>query len=250
MFRFAVCDDMVQDLNHTKELLTAYRQAHPAYEIELSIYTDPYRLLTEFECGIWHDVYFLDVLMPGIDGVELGRVLRHRNDRCVILYGTITPEFALDSFHVGAQNYLLKPFQRKEFFEALDRAVSFLDIGQAHGVSIRTPGGVHFLPFHKIVYVESKLRGMEFHTPDGMTLESVKLRGRFEDALADLLSDPRFCQPHKSYAVNMDYVRFQGGGHMELLTGAVIPVSSSRRTAILDQFMEHSMMRKNKEGPL
>ena len=244
MLRFAVCDDLVQDLNQTKELLTAYRQEHPAYEIELSVYTDPYRLLTEFECGIWHDLYFLDVLMPGIDGVELGRALRRRNDRCVILYGTITPEFALDSFHVGAQNYLLKPFQRKEFFEALDRAVCFLDTGQAHGVSIRTPGGVHFVPFYQIVYVESKRRGLEFHISDGQILESVKLRGSFEDALADLLSEPRFCQPHKSFAVNMDYVRFQGGGHMDLLTGAVVPVSSSRRTAILDRFMEYSVSHK------
>lgn len=180
-----------------------------------------------------------------MNGVELGKSIRRRNSRCVILFGTITPEYALDAFHAGPQNYLLKPFQRKGLFETLDRAICFLDAGQAHGISIRTPGGVHFIPFHSILYIENKRRRLELHLLDGRSVDSVKLRGSFEEALAGLLSDPRFCQPHKSFVVNMDHVRFQGGGYMEVLTGAVIPVSPARRTAVLDRFLEYSVA-KNK----
>ncbi len=244
MLRFAVCDDAPADLERSRALLDAYREARPAYEVQVSCYDSPYRLLNEFECGNWHDVYLLDILMPGMDGVELGKALRRRNDVCAILFGTITPEYALASYHVGAQNYLLKPFQREELFAALDRAVRYLDAAQARGVGVRTDAGVRFLPFCQITCVESRDRAMVFHLADGGEVASLKLRGRFEDALADLLTDPRFCQPHKSFVVNMDYVRFQGGGYMELPDHLQIPVARARRRELLGQYIQYSANEK------
>lgn len=245
MLRFALCDDQPGDLEMVGALVEEYRRQRPCHDMEISRYTSPYALLGESRCGRWHDVYLLDILMPGMDGVELGRALRRGNQRCAILFGTITPEFALDSYQVGAQNYLLKPFDRESLFAALDRAVDSLDPGRVRGVSFRSGQGVRFLPFHQIVSVECRDRAMRFRLTDGQVVESATLRGKFEEALADLLTDPRFCQPHKSFVVNMDHVRFQSGGHMELLDGGRVPVAPRRRRGLLDQYLDYSLQRCN-----
>lgn len=244
MLRFAVCDDDDDDLEYAKSLLLAYRSERQAYEIEVSGYRSSYQLLKEFEGGNWHDVYFLDILMPGIDGVKLGQAIRRRNDSCAILFGTVTPEYALASYHAGAQNYLLKPFRREEVFASLDRALRYFDLARTRGVSVRAEGGVHFLPFHQIVCVENRDRAMAFRMADGREVVTRKLRGRFEEALTDLLTDPRFCQPHKSFVANMDYVRFQGGGYMELPEGLRIPVARARRQELVGRFIQYSVKGK------
>lgn len=239
MLRFAVCDDVPKDLELTKGLLEEYRQTRPDLEIAVSGYDCPYRLLTETEAGWWHDVYLLDILMPGMDGIELGRALRRRNESCSILFGTITPEYALESFSAGAQNYLLKPFQRGAMFQALNRAVQLLDVEQARGISVRSEEGVHFLPYHEILYVESRRRAMVFHMTDGREITSQKLRSSFEAALAAPLTEPRFCQPHKSFVVNLEHVRLQGGGRLELVGGVRLPVPAGRRRALMDRYLDY-----------
>lgn len=240
MLRIAVCDDVPKDLEVTKGLLEEYREARPDLEITISGYDSPYRLLTEFEAGRWHDVYLLDILMPGVDGIRLGRTLRQCNESCSILFGTITPEYALESFSAGAQNYLLKPFRRDALFQALDRAVGHMDVGQACGISVRSERGVHFLPYHEILYVESRDRSMVFHLTGGREVVSLKLRSSFEAALAGPLTDPRFCQPHKSFVVNLEHVRLQGGGRLELVGGVSLPVPAGRRRALMDLYLNYA----------
>lgn len=243
MLRFAVCDDMPKDLELTQALLEEYRQARPGLEIAVSGYASPYRLLTECEAGRWHDVYLLDIFMPDMDGIELGRMLRRRNESCCILFGTITPEYALESYSAGAQDYLLKPFERQALFQALDRAVRLMEVKLARGMNVRSEQGMHFIPYHEILYIESRNRAMVFHLVDGRAVVSLKLRGSFEAALAEPLADPRFCQPHKSFVVNLEHVRMQGGGQLELAGGVCLPVPAGRRRALMEQYLAFAASR-------
>lgn len=239
MVRFAVCDDIPADLETSRSLLDDYRRARPAYEIAVNCYDSPYSLLSEFERGVWHDVYLLDILMPGLSGIQVGRALRSQNNRCAIIFGTITPEYSLESYQVSAQNYLLKPFRRETMFRSLDQAVQSLQNLTARGLTVHTEHGVHFLPYQEIIYIENDHRAMVFHLADGRRVASLKLRGKFEDALADPLTEPRFCQSHKSYIVNMDYIRFHTGEHLELLGGVEVPLAEGRRKAVLEQYLDY-----------
>lgn len=248
MLRFAVCDDIPADLKATSSLLEDYRLARPDYDISVSAYASPYLLLSEMDRGNWHDVYLLDILMPGLSGLQLGRALRGRNDKCALIFGTITPEYAVESYCVSAQNYLLKPFVRERLFEALDQAVRHLGDASSQGLHIHEQQGIRYLPAHEIVYVESRQRALLCHTAGGRSFTSLKLRQKFEEALAPLLALPRFCQPHKSFAVNMDYIRFCGGNRLELVGGAQAPIAPRRRRAVLEQYMDYIAGRRQ-SGP-
>lgn len=68
------------------------------------------------------DLYILDCIMPGMNGIELGAALRMRDDMGFLIYLTTSPDFALDSYRVDAFDYLLKPVRSELFFQSLDKA--------------------------------------------------------------------------------------------------------------------------------
>jgi len=70
-----------------------------------------------------YDVVFLDVRMPGLNGIELGNVLRRFASPPAIVFVTAYEEYAVRAFDVGACDYLLKPVSRDRLRTALGRAL-------------------------------------------------------------------------------------------------------------------------------
>lgn len=239
MITIAVCDDCPNDLRMLGEMVAGYAARRPQFEIVMKSFSSPHELLAHVEQGRFYDIYVLDILMPGVGGIELGRYIRERNDSCAILFSTVTPEYALDAFCVQAQNYLVKPFHPEAFCRSLDRAIRCLKEDGTRGISFRTSEGLTFLPFHQITYISLAERRMEFHQTDGTVTRSLALRGSFEEALADLLTVPRFLQTHKSFVVNMDHVHMSGSSQMVLDDKTVVPMSARRQAAALDRYFTY-----------
>lgn len=65
------------------------------------------------------DIIFLDIQMPGQTGIQLAEKL---NPNTVVIFVTAYDEYAVNAFELSAADYLLKPFEDKRFFEAMERA--------------------------------------------------------------------------------------------------------------------------------
>lgn len=236
MISIAICDDNSSDLRRALRAVRRYGVLRPEHETAPHSYSSPYDLLTATESGQFHHIYIINAVMSDLSGIELGRVIRSRNSACSIIYCASTPDCALEAFSVQAQNYLLKPVPEKELFQALDQACQNLAKDQAGGINVRSPEGQLFLPFYQITYIELVARRMVFHLKDGLAHTSLVLRGSFEDALSPLLADPRFLQPHKSFVVNMDYIRVQSDDHITLEDKTDIPISCRKQKRALNQY--------------
>ena len=75
MTRIAFCDDDAALLHQMQDSLEQYR-ALWGVQLELFSYTKPMELLADIEAGVRFDVLFLDVLMPGINGINAAREIR------------------------------------------------------------------------------------------------------------------------------------------------------------------------------
>src|SRR5213076_2487822 len=82
--------------------------------------------------GERYDVIFLDVRMPGLDGVELGRVLRRFAAPPQLVFVSAYDSAAVEAFELRALDYLRKPVSRRRLEEALERVAGAVEAAESH----------------------------------------------------------------------------------------------------------------------
>ena len=115
MIKIAFCDDEMEVLHQMNELLDRY-QVERNEGITYAAFQSPFELLTEIEKGIRPDILFLDVVMPGQNGMDVAKEIRQYDTNMKIIFLTSSPEFAVESYTVGAYFYQLKPIWEESFF--------------------------------------------------------------------------------------------------------------------------------------
>ena len=133
--KIVICDDSIEDLRKLEKLLVKYTDARPDVRLELEKYSDAASLYDKIAKRKPADIYLLDMIMSEKTGIEIGTRLRNSGCESVIIYITSSGDFALEAYGVHAARYLLKPVSEKNFFEALDYAVS-LRKPERHSVSL------------------------------------------------------------------------------------------------------------------
>ena len=200
-----MCDDEAAPCDRTRELVSAYLQAHPALEGKVWAYSDGRTLLAQAEKLGGFDLYLMDILMPDLSGIEVGRQLRVRGDGGEIIYLTNSNDFAADSYDVRAFFYLLKPVEEAKLFQVLDGAVEKLSRRRTSAVVVNTAAGPRRLLLERIRYVERVGRCVRYYCTDA-TVDSQSIRGSLREAAAPLLADQRFYLCGASYVLNFQHV--------------------------------------------
>lgn len=80
------------------------------------------------------DLLFLDITMPGLDGIETGKKFRETNDNLIIIYITAHEHYALEAFNIRAFHYLIKPVEQTVLYSTLDKALDQIDISDSRAV--------------------------------------------------------------------------------------------------------------------
>ena len=231
MIKFAICDDepiMAQALaghlaEYMKEnLITAY---------DLSSFSDGRALL---DAGGSFDVIFLDIQMEQPDGMETARLLRRRGDHSLLIFVTVLKECVFDSFQMEAFDYLLKPLDSARFHQTMDRALRSLEQRTAGDLVIQKGTGCEVVLLSDIVYCEVLGRKIYLHKSDGTVSD-------YYNKLEDLERrvDGRFFKCHRSYLVNLDYVRGCQDGQVLLSQGERIPASRLRERELTQALLRY-----------
>lgn len=110
-----------------------------------------------------YDLVLLDVLMPGINGMQVAQELRELDKNVKIIFISSSSEFAVESYRVGAYHYLLKPIDKDLFFQLLDRIRSELSTREEQGFVLKSREGVVGISFTRLEYVEVINKTVNFH---------------------------------------------------------------------------------------
>ena len=136
-----------------------------------------YALLEHLRVRGTFDIYLLDVIMPGQNGIELGLSIREFDQGGRIIYLTASSDFAVDSYRAKASDYLLKPLDKSRLFQSLDNIIKSLELEPHACVMIKTREGLRRLPLHSIVYGELVGRCIQYHLSNGSVITGMSLRG-------------------------------------------------------------------------
>ena len=239
MLRIAICDDISTELRHvvglTNEYLAARNQSAHIRE-----YSHPDALLTACEAETFH-IFLLDMVMPMISGLELGRGIRRMNTDAQIIYITTEPGFALDAYSVNPLNYLLKPVDRGVFFAAMDLAAEKVGFGEETVVTVKTRDGLRTLSTDRVVLCEYMRHTVIYTSVSGEKVETSTISGSFAEHVAPLLSDRRFIQPHAAFVVNMHFVERLSKEGFSMKGGAFAPVSGKQFSTVRNAYMSYRL---------
>jgi len=182
------------------------------------------------------DVVFLDIAMPGLDGLDVARRLGTPDARPVVVFVTAYDEHALAAFRVHAADYVLKPVDRERMRDAVEharrsagRAARPAPAEGAPRFAVRDGRRAHFVPVADILWVESFGNYARLHTAAARFIHRATM-----EAIAAQLAPHGFVRIHRTAIVNAArVVRLRPAGNGEydayLDTGARLRVSRTFR---------------------
>lgn len=195
--RILICDDDVLMVDKILEYIKSYFEQLHLKCPEIACFSDGEALLADKGDK---DILFLDVEMPGMNGISAGAELKKRNENIIIFMITSYSEYLDEAMRFRVFRYLSKPLDRQRFFRNLKDAVDLY-----HTITIKLPvetrQGVHTLPASSIIAVEALGRKVTVHTVQG-DFESVHNMQYW----LELLPGNLFFQTHRSFIINFEHV--------------------------------------------
>lgn len=234
MIHIAICDDSKQERQILAVLFKRYQELH-ATPLQIHIFQNGFSLLDAIDQGKRFDITILDILMPGENGIEIARNIRASGADTEIIFLTSSPEYAVDSYEVKAQNDLLKPVTEEKFFASIDSILAELDEKDTASFIIYTTEKQYSrIRVSSLVYGEVTHRTITLHLADQTMISAVMTFTEFQDILK---AYPDFIYPHRSYAVNMNYIQYVTKSDIILTDGQKIPLSRNNYMKISEQFL-------------
>ena len=236
MIKIAFCDDDMEVLHQMNELLDRYRVERNE-DITYAAFQSPFELLTEIEKGIRPDILFLDVVMPGQNGMDVAKEIRQYDTNMKIIFLTSSPEFAVESYSVGAYFYQLKPIWEESFFRLMDAVLAECEKKTKNSLILRSKDGITRIDLQQLEYCEVLGRKLLFHLENGAVLESA---GSLDDLAGQLMQYSNFFRPHRSFLVNMEYIQNISSRSIKMVNDAVIPIPHGKCSEIKNTYMEYA----------
>lgn len=234
--RIALCEDSISELEEVQHALEQYRLQRPALHLSIACFRSGDALLCAAEEAPFH-LYLLDIVMPGLTGLETARRLKLLDPAAQVVFLTSTADFALEAFQVRASNYLLKPVRTGPLFDALDELLS-----NPHQCIAELPaegGDTVMVALGHILYLECSDHRILYYLDDSAVIRGRTIRTPFLEAAAPLLRTGLFLQPHRSYLVNASRILRLTSRCVVLDTGTELAISQMKQKTFRQQYMDY-----------
>jgi DNA-binding LytR/AlgR family response regulator len=185
------------------------------------------------------DVVFCDIKMPGLDGIELARVVSRFAERPHIVFVTAYDDRAVDAFELEAIDYVMKPVRADRIAEAVRRVVTAAS-GETPGeddetIAVELAGVTRFVRRSQVRFVEAHGDYARLHTAAGSHL----LRSTLAE-LEERWADAGFVRIHRSTLIalaHVDEVRMVDGHYTVCLGTDELPVSRRHARVLRDRLV-------------
>lgn len=161
------------------------------------------------------DLVFLDIQMPKITGFEMIELLDHHP---IIIFSTAFDQFAIKAFEMNATDYLLKPYDKQRFTQAINKAKSKFALLAPQEMTqvipkypqredtldrlvVKIGNKINIIPIDDVIYIEAQDDYVSIHTAEGKYLKQMTMKH-----LEAHLPEDQFVRTHRSYIVAINAI--------------------------------------------
>ena len=239
LLKTAVCEDNPTQAKNMRRLLSDWSRERGQAAV-IQSYDSCEAFLWDWTQKMDFDLLLLDIDLGGeINGMELARRIRQKDDEITIIFVTGLPEYMSQGYDVRACHFLVKPVEEAKLRSVLDRALETIGKREAY-LLLDTETETEKIPLSRILYAEafSHTAALYLAPESGEKAVCREIKMCLGD-LAELLPRVGFFRCHRSYLVHLPYIRRIDRTQAFLDYGAVIPVSRGKREELYQAFLEH-----------
>ncbi len=243
--KIAICDDEKSIRDHIEKCV---RETEPDAVVEQ--YPDASSVATaSFDA----DILFLDIQMPGMDGMKAARILRTMGSKTIIVFVTAVEEYVFEAFDVGAVQYIVKPFDRNKLIDTIKKALDLANerkrIETALSDKNESDSGRTFLiksgglnmkvTLADISYAEVLEHRIILHMNDK---ERIEYYGKMSDL--EKIAGDDFFRVHRAFLINLSYVKSYDAKTV-IIMGDSIPVARGKYRELVKAYLSYHTRREN-----
>lgn len=222
MIRIALCGDNKEDmLQLHQKIIEWYRENSKNQSVSITEYSDSVYLSSVIDAGDSHDVFFLDVEMPKVDGFQLADKIRNKLPAAIIVFLTSHSELAPDGYKFRALRYVSKLVLSQKLPEALEAVQKEFSALESGYLVVPHYTDALRIPYNEILYVQHILRSSQIYT----LRQGVIKDNRGLKTIYSVIGDKRFIYIDRSTFVNIDFIRELKGNEIILRTGESLAIS-------------------------
>ena len=184
----------------------------------------------------WHqdaDIVFMDVDMPGMNGIETAHRMREADANVVLLFVTNLAQYAIEGYSVDALDYILKPVEYFALKLKIKKALRMVATSTEKVIPVPQDGQTYYLKSSEILYVEVAKHDLTFHTVHGVFVCDGSLK-----SIEETLEGADFYRCNYCYLVNLRHVTAVGNTEVKV-GGTPLQISRNRRKGFLEKLNDY-----------
>lgn len=236
ILEIAVCDDNLTTLDIIEEIMQRVFCAKGHIPL-ISKFHRSVDMIDLIKKNKKFDVFFIDINMPGIDGIKMGTILwqevkRNYEKTPALVYISNREDRVFETFKNSPLRFVRKSYLKSELPEAVDAVIEFiLKRKDDSRLSIETNQGIVSFPLDGIVYIESANKKQRIVTAAHTYESELTMR-----SLEEQMNVKGFIRTHRCYMVNYRHIAVIEKEMVLLANGKRVPIGRGRRTDIMDKF--------------
>lgn len=221
---------IVEDEDGAAELLASYIRKYAASvgtEFNIVRFANAVEFLSDYRAV--YAVVFMDIQMPGMNGMDAAAELRDRDKTVSLIFITNLVQFAQKGYEVDAVSFLVKPVSYFDFSLKFKKALDVYVMNEERSFTVKYRGGMCRISTDKLMYVEIIAHRLYYRMIDG----DIEVTGVLSEAEKEL-SRFGFLRCNKCYLVNPRFIIGINGSDLQV-GNATLQISRPRRAAFLSE---------------
>ncbi len=231
MIHIAIVENETSQIDMTKKMIQDYFQKETrSYEIKS--FLSGFDFL-EADTYLF-DIIFMDIDMPGINGMETAERIRKKGLKTPLIFVTNLPQYAIDGYKVEAIDFILKPMTNADFSMAMNRAMNMLKKDEIGEFVLTIHGTLTKFKANDILYIDMVKHDVNIHMTQGDVITFRSSLSRVEP----LLDDRIFLKCNSGCIANINKIKMMNPDTLTMENGDHLSISRSRKKPTLEKLNE------------
>ena len=225
----AICDDVEIDRKILIDMINKYFTEHTSL-VNITTYNNGEDLISDFKHQNF-DLIFLDIYMYKLNGIDTAKEIRKKDDNSILVFITTSSDFALDAYDLDALQYHIKPITYDKIEKILDKCSKQFSTNMRF-IEVLEDGYPVKILINDIYYIDVYDKTCFIHLKDKVIKTYSSLT-----KLCNLLEKSSFLKCHRSYIVNMLYIKEMLSNDFILKNGEKIPITKNDKLNLKQTYL-------------